>query len=200
MLWSLAGAAAMGVLAVLLPMRDAMARASFTAIVTAIAAGLMFPLSAMVDKSKSRAAGLFGMAAVVVEFILLLIFIWIVDTRLFGRYFGERIGVTALCVVWAALPATAFVRMLNTERARLAGRVGLAVCAASLLPALTATWIPGGWDSREQWGISAWALYWFGLLCALCLVRHGFDRHYWRWLGVVFGALACAIATLSGLT
>ena len=196
MLWSLGAAAGMGVLAVLLPMRDAMVRASFTAVVTAIAAGLMFPLSSMVDRAKSRTAGLFGMAAVIIEFILLLALIWIVDTRLFGSDFDERVGLTSLFVALTAVPATVFVRMLSTGRARLAGRVGLAVTAAGLLLFLTATYLPGSLYLHDEWWESGWSVYGFGLLCALCMVSHGFDRYYWRWVGVAFGALACAIALL----
>ena len=189
----------MGILVSRLTGWDVMIRALVCAAVTAIAAALMFPLSSMVARSRSRAAGLFGMAAVIVEFVLLLLLIWMLDAHSSGYGVDNRIWLTAQIVLMTAVPAAVFFRMLTAERARLAGRIGLAVSGASLLLFLAATYLPGDYHLQldDRWLDTALAVYYFGLVGALCLVGHGFDRHYWRWIGVAAGAVACVIALIA---
>ena len=186
----------MGFLVVLLVPWDVSTRILLVAAVTAIAAGLMFPLSSMIARSRSRAAGLFGMAVVIVEFVLLLLFIWIFDRHTFSYEFDRRIWLTVQIVLMTAVPAAVFLRMFTAKRTRFAGRVGLAVSIAGLLLLLTATYLPDNSYKTSQWLDTAFAVYYLGLISALCLVGHGSDRHYWRWIGVAAGAVACIIALL----
>jgi hypothetical protein len=84
LLGSLALAAAAGVLAVLFA-NDVVLRVMGTGFVTAGAALVMLPLSKWVDRKEKRPAGLFGLAAVVIEFILVLMLIWEVHDVLPGQ-------------------------------------------------------------------------------------------------------------------
>ena len=186
----------MGALAVLIAAWDLRVRILLVVAVTAIAAGLMLPLSSMIARGRSRAAGLFGMAMVIVEFVLLLLFIWIFDHHTFAYEFDGRTWLTVQIVLMTAVPAAVFLRMLTANRARLAGRIGLAVSAAGLLLLLAATYLPDSSYKASQWLDTALAVYYLGLISALCMVGHGFDRHYWRWIGVAAGAVACIIALL----
>src|SRR3990172_5249108 len=76
MLWSLGLAAATGVLAVLFQGGDLVWRVVGTGIATAAACGLLIPTSVLIDRERTRAGGLLGMAVVILEFLLALGLIW----------------------------------------------------------------------------------------------------------------------------
>ena len=84
MLWSLGLAAAAGVLAVLFRGGNLVWRLVGTGVTTAVACGLMIPASLLVDRNDRRWAGLLGMAAVIVEFLMALAVIWDVTGALFA--------------------------------------------------------------------------------------------------------------------
>ena len=80
MLWSLAFAAVTGVLAVLVEGGHLAWRVVGTGFVTALACGLMLPISSSIDREKTRSAGLLGMAVVILEFLMALkrlAFFWV---------------------------------------------------------------------------------------------------------------------------
>lgn len=90
MLWSLAIAAAGGVLVVLTQNRSVAWRIVATGITTAIACGIMIPVGTRVDRNEARAVGLFGMGAVVVEFLFSLLLIWQLLRQLTGMGWRMR--------------------------------------------------------------------------------------------------------------
>src|SRR5688572_11081263 len=96
LLWSLAVAAVCGAVAVLVGDTRSTWRIMATALVTAGACVLMFGAARLVDWLVGRPAGLVGMAAVVVEYLLLLSMVW-VDL-------SERTALTAAFIAGAALP------------------------------------------------------------------------------------------------
>src|SRR5262249_22450648 len=66
MLWSLGVSAAVGVGAIFASDSDIMFRLLWTSLATALASGLMWPLTMLADKPSPRLAGFVGMAAVLV--------------------------------------------------------------------------------------------------------------------------------------
>ncbi len=191
LLWSLAFAAAAGVLAVLVT-SDVIWRVMGTGFLTAGGALLTLPFSLMVDRPKSRSAGLLGIAAVVVEFILILMLIWEADRVLPGRRVDEQLLITTGVVAGSAVAAMVFLLAVQRPDARLAGWVGLGVTVAFFLAAMTATWVPLRWD--EEWWFSAATVAAFGLLSVAALVGVGSgDRRHWRWLGVAASVVAAVL-------
>lgn len=193
MLWSLAFAAAAGVLAVLTSGQDVLLRAMSTGFAAAGAALLLLPLCAMVDRTPARPAGLFGMAAVVVEFLAVLILIWGVEDWL-SNSVTESLGMTALMIPVVGVPGLVFVRLLRTARAAWSGYAGVAALLAALVLFLIACWLPGSWYQHDDWWASGWTVAGFGAAAALCLVGVGSgDHRHWRWLGVAASPLAAAL-------
>ena len=94
MLWSLAFAAGTGVLAALFDAPDLIARVVGTGAASAIACALMMPISLWIDREKTRPAGLLGMTAVTIEFLLALLVIWEVPRHYFGYSVEEELGLT----------------------------------------------------------------------------------------------------------
>ncbi len=77
MLWSLGLAAAAGIMAALLAIDEVMVRVMFTGLAAAAAALLLLLLTKLIDRERTRPAGLLGMSIVMVEFLLALGLIWI---------------------------------------------------------------------------------------------------------------------------
>ncbi len=193
LLWSLALAAVAGVLAVLLA-SDVIWRVMGTGFLTAAAALLMMPLSLMVDRQKSQPAGLFGLAAVVVEFILILMMIWEVNTLVGGGWeLFRSLWMTVNVAAGSSVAAMIFLLARNRREARVAATVGLALTAAFFLAAMIASWLPGRqWDD-EWWATSA-TIATMGVLVVAALVGVGSgDRRHWRWIGVAASAVAAVM-------
>jgi hypothetical protein len=193
MLWSLAGAAAAGVLAVLTSGQDVLWRAMFTGFAAAGAALLLLPLCAMVDRAAARPAGLFGMGAVVVEFVLVLALIWGAESWM-PNGVSESLGMTALVIPVVAVPGLVFVRLVRTTLASWAGYTGVAALAAALVLFMLACWLPDAWWQNDEWWASGWTVAGFGAVTAACLAGAGLgERRAWPWLGVGAGPLAAAL-------
>ncbi len=193
LLWSLALAAVAGVLAVLLA-SHVIWRVMGTGFLTAAAALCMMPLSLMVDRQKSQPAGLFGLAAVVVEFILILMMIWEVNTLVGGGWeLFRSLWMTVNVVAGSSVAAMIFLLARNRRQARVAATVGLALTAAFFLAAMIASWLPGRqWDD-EWWATSA-IFATMGVLVVAALVGVGSgDRRHWRWLGVAASLVAAVL-------
>lgn len=92
MLWSLGFAAVTGVAAVLFGGGDLIARVIGTGVATAAACGLMLPVAKLIDRAKTRPAGLLGMAVVCAEFLRALMLIWNVAKPLLGGRGEEQVG------------------------------------------------------------------------------------------------------------
>jgi len=190
MLWSLGFAAATGALAVLFR-GQLVWRVVGTGLITALAAGLMMPASALVDREKSRAAGLLGMAGVIVEFILALILIWNVPRHLFGVRIEDELAQTLVVFGLAALLIMALLRLLHVPKGVVAARVGTVVTLATSFLYLITIWTPRRYH-QDEWAQTGSAVLLFGTLSAVSLVGLGAgDRRHWRWGGIAAGIIAC---------
>ena len=79
MLWMLVLAGVIGVATVLTASYDTLGRVAGTVIATAIVAGVLWPLSVLADREKSQPAGLLGMVAALVVYLLVIPLIWELD-------------------------------------------------------------------------------------------------------------------------
>ena len=199
MLWSLGVAAATGVLAVLALPGDLPWRVVGTGITTAFACALMLPTSGLVDRKDSRAAGLLGMAGIVLEFIMALMLIWEAPRYLFaGLWDEEEIALTMLVFGLAVPLIMGLLQLERKPHGFLAGRVGIIVTLATFVAFLLAIWTPyrsyriGG--AREVWAKTGGALFLFGALAAVTLAGLGaVDRRSWRLGGIASGVVACTM-------
>jgi len=194
MLWSLGLAAAAGVLAVLSGGDEIVWRVVGTGFVTALACGLLLPFSPMFDQEKTRAVGLSGLAAVIVEFLLAMALIWEVPELLFGLQWEEELALTMLFFAMAAVLLALACRLADRPHSRLAGSVGVVATAVTFGAFLIAIWGPERLIDEEKWFESGSAVFTIGLLVLLSLVGAGAKpRRPWRWLAPPAGVIAFAL-------
>ncbi len=195
MLWSLGFAALTGVGAILLQGGDLTWRVVGTGLITAAAAGLLMACSKMIDREKTRSAGLLGMCGVVAEFVMALLMIWRVIVELFGVSVEERVGLTMLFVGLCLPVAAALLGKMAEARTRHLVRVGAVLCAIVLALLLIGAWNPMRWPQYgEDWWQSAGAVSIYGLLALLCLVDAGTPQwRRWRWIGVATAGVAATM-------
>jgi hypothetical protein len=200
MLWSLGVGAVLGALAVLAGGGEAFARISGTTLVTAAAAGLLIPLSKLVDKATSRPAGLLGMSLVIAEFLLALVAIW----ELVPSFLGDQESVL-MTVAFLPVCGTAAAVMLRIAtgdpRGRLSGIVGIAIAVACFVLIMGAAWIASGWQQRDKLMGSSGVLAIFGLLLVAGLAG-GVPWPKLRpvlWAGRAVGAAAAVVGATIAL-
>ncbi|MFH0983831.1 MAG: hypothetical protein V2A79_20135 [Planctomycetota bacterium] len=197
MLWSLGFAAATGVLGLLFSGGGAVWRVVGTGALTAVACGLMIPVSGMIDRQVSRGAGLLGMAAILVEYFMVLALLWQLVDVLFSASGKESFALTAVFLGLTAPVAGVLLRMTTIARTARAGRVGLVLCGVVFIALMVGTWGPvskwtstysyasDSWERREHWWETASALAIFGALTVAGLVDVDMgERRPWRWAGV----------------
>lgn len=199
MLVSLGLSAVGGALAVLTEGRDIVWRVVGTGLTAAVAAGLLLSLSVLLDKEKSRSAGLLGIGAVVAAFLLTLALIWDIS-RIFTLGFNrsECLALTLLALLLCAPPAALFLRLVSSELGRLSGIVGASSCAIAFVLMLAGTW----WNissyseaGRKLW-LAATTIGLFGGVGAANVAGWGVDRRYWRWIGILASAAGTAMALI----
>lgn len=191
MLWSLALAAAAGVLAAIAGGGDTVWRVVGTGFVTALACGLMMPFSAMLDRERMLAFGLSGIAVVLIEYLLALALIWEMAWRLFGLRWEEELAVTMLFFGLAAVLLALSVKLAGTSHSGLAGNLGVGTTAATFGIFLVGIWGPEHLIHDEKWWESGFALFSIGLLVLLSLIRAGTPPYRpWRWLAPPAGVIA----------
>jgi hypothetical protein len=199
MLVSLAFSALAGASAVLMAGQDVVWRVVGTGMIAAVGSGLMLVLSLLMDKERSRAAGLLGMVTVVAAFLIGLLLIWDLKFIFHGDW---AIALTLLLILGAAPPAMLFLRIMYADGGKWAGIVGLTGCAIGFALLLGAIWygdISGRYGSiAEDLASSAWVVSLFGALAAGSLAGLGVNVRWWRWIGVVASA-AAAIMALVGI-
>ena len=140
MLWSLAFTAMTGVLAVLFHAGDLVWRVVGTGFATALACGLMLPISGMIDREQSRPAGLLGMGAVIAEFPMALAMIWEAPWFLFDVTWEVEIITTMLILGVAVGVSMYLLRLKHAPYGLWAGRVGLCVTLATFVSYMIFTW------------------------------------------------------------
>jgi hypothetical protein len=190
MLWLLGAAAVFGVLAVLTASYDVVGRIAGTAAITAVAAGLLWPFSILMDRKSYRGVGLFGAASVIAIYVLVLPSIWEVGHR------GEEAALAGL-IVALMMPAGLVVMMLQQTRvARVAGLIGIVLYSCILTCFLVALWYGDRWWRNDEWWETGFALAGFGAPALANLIGVGTcDRRHWRWAGLAAAVLACVMCT-----
>jgi hypothetical protein len=161
----------------------------------------MLPLSAMVDRSRHRAAALLGVVAVALEFALALGVIWEVDQVLPGGLDQDQLLMTGGTLAAAAIASMVCLTGLAERATRIAGITGLSVAAGFFLTATAATWVGPGvlaygrlHELRMDLWATAWTIAGFGVTAAAALVGVGSgDRRHWRWGGIAASVAAAAI-------
>ncbi|MCE9592408.1 MAG: hypothetical protein K8S99_18030 [Planctomycetes bacterium] len=196
LLWSLCIAAVVGAIGILTSSGDVVWRVMTTGIITAVACALMMPLAVMIDRAKTRVAGLMGMCVVVAEFLLVMAMTWL-PRGYFGHYFFEEVlGGTALTIGVAGPLATGFIRAAATPVGRTAGRVGAAITGVVAVAIIVMLW--GGLFHRvlgERYLLSALSLAGLGFPAVGSLVGIGTGpTRRWRWVGVAAAVAAYAVA------
>lgn len=197
MLWSLGLAAVGGVLAVLSLNRSLAWRVVWTGFTTAIACGIMIPVGALVDRKETRSAGLVGMGAVVVEFLLAMLLIWDVPRQVLLLNIEGEIAGTMGLGLGVSVFVPCFLILARKPYGAWAGRAGIVFTLAAFAAWLVAVWLPYSQQRgqiRDNWGETGAALSVLGVFAVLCLVGSGrADPRRWRYVGVVAGSVACCM-------
>ncbi|UCE60928.1 MAG: hypothetical protein JSU63_04085 [Phycisphaerales bacterium] len=194
MLWALGLAAVIGVAAVLFEGGDLAWRVVGTAVATAVACALMMAASRLVDREKSRSAGLLGMGAVILEFLGSLILIWELPRYLFGGGYEEQIALTMLYLGMAVLLVMVLLRGSQSPSGAVASHVGIWLTLTAFLVFVLAIWDPAQHPGVSYWWETGGAITVLGGLAVGSLIglRPG-DHRYWRWAGVLASIVACVM-------
>jgi len=194
MLWSLGLAAVTGVLTVLVQSGSIMWRIIGTELCAAVACALILPCIPLIDREKTRAGGLAGMAAVVLEFILALIIIWELPRTLAGVSWEEELALTMFVIGGATLVAMPLLRLKHHIEHSIAARLGLIVVAVAACVFLIGIWRDTSYAFSESCAESGGALLAMGAIASVCLLGlRGRPRRSWRWVGVLCAAAAFAL-------
>ena len=194
MLWSLGFAAAAGVLAVLTQGGDLAWRVVGTGVATALACGCMLGAFPLIDREKTRSAGLLLMGAVTLEFLAGLVLIWELVRLLIGRNWEEEIALTMVLFGLGAIVTAGLMGLRAQPFGRIAGTVGMVVTLAAFVLAMIAIWTPRLFAGHEDWWETCVTVWLGGNLAVLALVGCGTaERRPWRWAGVVASAVACVM-------
>ncbi|MBX3406641.1 MAG: zinc ribbon domain-containing protein [Phycisphaeraceae bacterium] len=184
LLWCLAASAASGVLTVLIPQRDILWRVTAMGFIGALAIGLMFPLSLLVDRERFRVAGLFGIVACIVAFLLSTGLVW---AGLGGWRLEERFGLSLVLVIFMSPAVVALLALRAVDVGRAAGLAGLICAAVATVLFLLQIW-GNGWVAVPNWwklAATAGSICWCGAVLTFSLIGVGQDTRHWRWAGVV---------------
>lgn len=196
MLWSLGLAAATGVLAVLFQGGDLVWRVVGTGLATAAACGLLIPTSLLIDRERTRAAGLLGMAVVILEFLLALGLTWqLLQGFLSGVNGAEMRCILTMVFIGLATPIIMIaIRVRRSSPHYVAAVFTNVATGIVLVTFLIATWLSSEFWKNEEWWQTGGTLLLFSALAAMSLLQ--FSRETprpWRWLGLASALIACAM-------
>jgi len=204
MLVALAFTAVTGVVAVLVEASHVAWQIVGTGFATAVACALLMPITGMIDREKSRSAGLVGMCWVVWEYILAILLIWEVPRQVLALNWEEQIAATGAITLPAGPIAMALLRLASESYGRTAGRIGI----GAIIAALASCWIGIWWriavaysavapyaasryETEEAWWQTGGSFSIYGGLCVLCLIGLATpDPRKWRWVGIVTAIFA----------
>jgi hypothetical protein len=166
MLWSLAAGAVLGAIAVLASQGQTFWRICGTTLITAAAAGLLIPVSRLIDKPLSRPSGLLGMSLIIIEFFLSLAMTW----ELYPSWTEEQLALTLVFLPVCGTAAAIMLRIARGDpRGRWAGTAGVLIAIACFVIIMGALWIAPNWPAREKPMNCSGALASFGLIAVACL-------------------------------
>lgn len=199
LLWSLGLAALFGAAGVLLAEYSAIWRIAGTAIWTAVFAGALLLCSLMVDHRQTRLAGLAGMAAVVIDYVLVLLLIWHVRGIFMTTRWNleEFFVLEALFVGLVTGPAMVLLWMARLPATRIAGWTGasLAALVMGLLTLIALDEAISGWSPlNADWVEIVLTISGLSPLIVLTLIGATVDRRHWRWIGVAASSLALGMS------
>jgi hypothetical protein len=195
MLWSLAVAAGLGIIAVGLLRSTWTWQVIGTGIATAVACAILIPISALAERPKLQAAGTVGIVVVVVEYVGAMALIWEA-----GRFVGwwrldDGLIISMFFLLPAALLTTGLLCMSHTRFGRGAVRAGIVCICATFLTYNIGIW--GRWDyplSGRFWDAGN-AIFCLLGLAVLCYA--GDEKSLplrLRAVGIVAAIPACAFA------
>lgn len=194
MLWSLGLAAATGVLAVLFQGGDLVWRVVGTGLATAAACGLLIPTSVLIDRERTRAAGLLGMAVVIFEFLFALGLIW----KLLQGFLSSINGAEMRCIltmVLIGLTAPIVMRAIQVQQGSphyVAAIFTNVATGIALTTFLIATWLSSEFWQNDEWWQTGGTILLFGALTTMTLLQLSRESlRMWRWLGIVASLVAC---------
>lgn len=192
MLTVLAFCAAAGVLAVFVGSGFAHEEVLVTAIATAVATGLLLPMTWLTTREKLRAGGFTGMGVVLICWLAVMAMCWLPDLAGVPHYeFEEKLTLTMVFTLLMGLPSAIALLAISLRWARVAvfTFVGGAT-AAFLMCEVGAVILPSGFRGEKVMA-SGMALYGMGTCAAALLVNLGCgDKRYFRWVGVLAAAAA----------
>jgi hypothetical protein len=187
MLWSLGAAAVAGFFAVLTASYDVVGRVAATAFATAVAAGIMWRLEALLDDDAKSVSGLLGMASTGICFLLSLLGIWA------GEEDEWRWWVTICALAMTTPVAMGCLQLIAKGRELVAGLVGLAFSGIVLVLWLIPIWIAT--TDYAEWSATVAVVAGYAALATLCLISVSRSvRDAWRWAGVAAAAMGCLVS------
>jgi hypothetical protein len=202
MLVSLAAAAFVGAMGVMLGEAALFGRFAGSALLTGFAALVAMGVLKLWEKDASPTASVMAMGLVVVEFLIAQSQIWL--PRSMNRYAGYRLDWQLFGTFWWLLvtvgPACVIVRMMERSRAsmRAAGPIGLTAAGGVLVLTMLSTWLPRIEFLHDR--LWAWTFFagMCGLLAMVSSVGEGFPpRGWWRWAGAGLALAAWGWSTIS---
>lgn len=200
MLASLVVTALIGVIVVLFQLDEFGLRALATGIATTAASGLMVRLSVIHNKSKTKPAGIVGMAVVVLTFILVIPLIWWQPEGGMAREIHDNLWMMAAWIFLAGLGATCCLLIRQFHELRMASLFGLAISLVAFIQLALGTWLPdpdspesSSLNGDERWFQAALATTFFGVVAAACVPR--VQLRYWPSLGIFAAIVAWGFTT-----
>jgi hypothetical protein len=195
MLGALAVSGALAVLGVLVGGNgEETARIIGTGVSAAITSGLLLASCKFLDSEKYRRTGLFVMAMILVQFLLVLAAFW-GRVWMSGNYRGEdELYESAAVFPLAWIPAALFFHVRQLRGGRAAGLFGMIGCALALTFFLLATWSDATsiWRGSINWNCweIGWACWFFAFGSTACAAGIGIDHRHWRWIGLAASVLS----------
>jgi ssDNA-binding Zn-finger/Zn-ribbon topoisomerase 1 len=196
MLGALAASGALAVLGILTGSFEESYRTIGTGAAAVVASGLLLAACKLLDSEKTRRTGLFLMGLIVAEFILTLLAMW--DPLRMGAPYHPSEGMfdmTALCFAAAAVPVGLFFHVRGLRGGRVAGLLGMTLCAAAFASFLMAIWLglKSGWALEDYFWGTGWACWLFAFAAAASTAGAGTDSRHWRWAGLAASTLAFSL-------
>jgi hypothetical protein len=192
MLLSLAVAAVLGAGSVLFLPKGDVWRIFGTGILTAAGCGILLPISLLTDKPKSRAAGLLGMAIILIEFLLAMTLIW--GSEHWGDALMEQVGFATLFIPTVGVPAVALLRIAGTTLGRWAGRVGVTLCGVEFILLMIAARMEATRSNSDQaWSTAGVCAIFFPLLMLSLAGLNASPGAWRRWPAIIMSFVSLVV-------